>query len=203
MVERNEQLNSRKHKVITDKAVCIVSLACVLLLLSVLVLLQVLYGSKPFFSMYVKEKYFRIGYFLYFCLFCQSAIYIYSLINRKRIFLTILQISASIVFIAIVVKPYYSLEHISFVPFLFALQSLIYILDFVVKDLINTSKLKKALWTMAIFLMVLPPLLGLALFSPIFEKSFICLLAIIGFFLIWTNIHDKHGLSLNNGSEPP
>ncbi len=94
--------------------------------------------------------------------------------------------------VAVAVKPYYSLEHISLLPFLFALQPLIYILDFLGKDSKNTSKLKTALWTLVFFLMVFPPVLRLTLFSPIFEKSFICLVAFTGFFMIWKNLYKPY-----------
>src|SRR5579862_8124673 len=78
-------------------------------------------GWGAYFSMYVSKRWLAVGYLLYGCLIYLFLAYALALFKRKQFVTGFLQLVSLAMLVGVMLCPFDSINHISFLPFLAAL----------------------------------------------------------------------------------
>ena len=89
-----------------------------------------------------------------------------------------------LVLVGIVLYPWTSMDHIALIPYIFALQPIVFFLDRSARLPDEVSRIEEAVWATGIILLLAPLLIGLALASPLFEKAVIAADALAGYWMV-------------------
>lgn len=147
---------------------------CVFLMFTIqLVVLQLIpRGLDAYFSVYVAREWHRSGYLLYGALIYLFAMYSLALFRREQFFTGSLQVLSLVLLIGVMAYPFYSLDHISLLPFLAALQPIILFCDRRSASCDDVHEARRIL-NGIIFLLIISPAIFCLMFFPIIEKVMI------------------------------
>jgi hypothetical protein len=138
-----------------------------------LVLLQFTAGGlRAFFSMYVSRRWLFSGYLLYGAIIYLFLAYSLALLRRRQFLTAILQLISLSLLIAVMLYPFNSVNHVSLLPFLAALQPIILFTDHCFRSWDDFHNVERTLRGIVVLLFV-TPLIFLMMVFPVVEKVLI------------------------------
>ena len=127
------------------------------------------HGLRAYFSMYVSKQWLFSGYLLYAALIYLFAAYSLVLLKKKQLVTGLLQLLSLFLLVGIMLCPFYSINHVSLLPFLVALQPIILFSDHHSGSFDDPG----TLWGIVIILLCMVPILIVLMVFPILEKIII------------------------------
>jgi hypothetical protein len=144
------------------------------------------HGLHAYFSMYVSKEWHFSGYLLYAALIYLFAAYSLALLQKRQFVTCILQLLSLLLLVGIMLSPFYSINHVSLLPFLVALQPIILFSDHHSGSFDDPG----TLWGIVIILLCIVPIIIVLMVYPILEKIIIYSVTALLFAALQSKIRD-------------
>jgi hypothetical protein len=129
-------------------------------------------GLHAYFSMYVSREWVYSGYLLYAALIYLFFVYSIALFQEGQFLTGGLQLMSLGLLVAVMLYPYDSIDHVSLLPFLAALQPIILFTDYRSRNCDDVYHARSTLHGI-IILLIVSPVIFVLMFFPIIEKILI------------------------------
>jgi len=140
-------------------------------------------GGRAHFSLYVSKRWHGSGYLLYWAVIYLFAIYALVLAQGRRYLTAALQLFSLALVVGVMRYPYNSVDHISLLPMLAAVQPIILYVDFGFTSWDDFDNVRRMALGIMIFVLVTPATFALML-SPVAEKILIYIVVGLLFVLL-------------------
>jgi hypothetical protein len=161
--------------------------------LATLLALQWREARSTYFSMYASRQWAWLGYPLYLILLFFAAAYGWLLARSHQYLMAVLQAVCFAVLLGIMLSPFTSRDHLALIPYIFVLQPIVFLCDRAGRLPDEESRIEEAAWGAAVYILISPVLIGLAIFSPLFEKALIAANAVVGHLLVARKLGESRG----------
>jgi hypothetical protein len=144
------------------------------------------HGLHAYFSMYVSKEWHFSGYLLYVALIYLFAAYSLALLQKRQFVTCILQLISLLLLVGIMLYPFDSINHVSLLPFLVALQPIILFSD------LHSGFFDApgTLWGIVFILILIVPIIIVLMVHPILEKIIIYFVTALLFAALQLKIRD-------------
>lgn len=146
------------------------------------------HGRRAYFSEYVAKEWNYSGYLLYGALIYFFVIYAINLIRNQQFIAGLFQAFSLILLLGIMLLPYSSLDHISFLPYIVTIQICIFFSDYNSRVNPSMELAPENAWGY-VYLILLSPIILIICAYPPMEKLFIYVAAAI--LCIFSQPHSK------------